>query len=230
MYRGRKLVAPLHVGRAELPPQVLSGQDGLVQRRVLLVDASGQRLREGLEERVRGEGSGGRVRGPATASAVRGQAQEQRASMTASLCGPVKKGMERRGAAAEALPAGGFITRWTVERHRPLVHTCRPGPPIQAAVWPLAAVECVHAGVCLPVECGECARGSVCGAGVCVWCGSVCVPRLVQVSDVDDEAAAHGLEGVPVPGAELDLRTWRGQVRGACGVRRERPRKCLGSV
>mmetsp|Transcript_16955 Transcript_16955/g.56209 ORF Transcript_16955/g.56209 Transcript_16955/m.56209 type:complete len:227 (-) Transcript_16955:673-1353(-) len=50
------------------------------------------------------------------------------ASMTASLCGPVKKGMERRGAAAEALPAGGFITRWTVERHRPLVHTSYKSP------------------------------------------------------------------------------------------------------
>ena len=55
MYRGRKLVAPLHVGRAELPPQVLSGQAGLVQRRVLLVDASGQRLPEAWRR-----GSGGR--------------------------------------------------------------------------------------------------------------------------------------------------------------------------
>ena len=39
------------------------------------------------------------------------------AAMIASLCGPVKNGMERRGAAAAAEPAGGFMTRWTVERH-----------------------------------------------------------------------------------------------------------------
>ena len=58
MYRGRRLVAPLRVGRAELPPQVVSGQDGLVQRRVLLVDASGQRLPEGWRKASGGGGPG----------------------------------------------------------------------------------------------------------------------------------------------------------------------------
>mmetsp|Transcript_16955 Transcript_16955/g.56208 ORF Transcript_16955/g.56208 Transcript_16955/m.56208 type:complete len:250 (-) Transcript_16955:335-1084(-) len=131
MYRGRKLVAPLHVGRAELPPQVLSGQDGLVQRRVLLVDASGQRLDDRLVMRTREEGDG-------------------------------EAG--RRGGGA----AGGRLH-----------HAVDGGAPPAVG------------------------------------------PHLVQVSDVDDEAAAHGLEGVPVPGAELDLQPARAFLAQVALVLRE---------
>mmetsp|Transcript_34639 Transcript_34639/g.108846 ORF Transcript_34639/g.108846 Transcript_34639/m.108846 type:complete len:209 (-) Transcript_34639:781-1407(-) len=84
------------------------------------------------------------------------------ASMTASLCGPVKKGMERRGAAAEALPAGGFITRWTVERHRPLVHTSYKSPMLTTKEPRTGGRACQS-----PERSLTCGRGVDSGASAC---------------------------------------------------------------
>ena len=150
MYRGRRLVAPLHVGRAELPPQVLSGQDGLVQRRVLLVDASGQRL---PEARAGGEGPGGGVRGtgPRTSDCVCGAWAGTRAArlddrlvMRTREEGDGEAG--RRGGGA----AGGRLH-----------HAVDGGAP--PAVGPHLSAGAAHS------SCGLAARrGSVCAGGVCV--------------------------------------------------------------